>query len=159
MAGGGLRASGHIRYRDPRIFYSLPVKSGDNMDENARFIAKYEAKGEDVVRSELAQGIISGRGIIPAQEYLRRIDASREIQERTARAEAQAEQSELARRAAASAEQAAVAARAQAEAAKEANTLARRAIEKAQTANTIATLALVAALIVLVVSAIVGLIS
>ena len=96
------------------------------MDENARFIAKYEAMGEDEVRSLLSQGIISGRGIVPAEEYLRRIDAKREVQERAERADAQAEQSELARRAASSAEEAAVAARAQAEAAAEANTLARR---------------------------------
>lgn len=121
------------------------------MDESARLTAKYEAMGEDEVRSNLAQGFISGRGIAPATEYLRKIDVKREAQQRAARADAQAEQSELARRAAASAEDAAVAARAQAEAAAEANTLARRAIEKAQTANTIATLAFIAALIAIIV--------
>lgn len=115
------------------------------MDENERLTAKYQEMGEDEVRSKLSQGIISGRAIVPATEYLRQIDAERERVERVAAAEAHAEQTELARSAATSAADAANAAREQATAARDANDLAAKA-------NTIATLALIAAVIAIAIS-------
>ena len=113
--------------------------------EGDDFVAQYEEWGEEEVRSKLALNIITGRGLLPAQDWLRRKDSERAIQDRASSLHAQEEQTALAKRAAASAEEAANSARLQAKAASDANDLA-------QKANVIATLALIAAMIAIAVS-------
>ena len=72
--------------------------------EGDDFVAKYEEWGEEEVRSKLALNIITGRGLLPAQDWLRRKDSERAIQDRVSSLQAQEEQTALAKRAAASAE-------------------------------------------------------
>jgi hypothetical protein len=61
------------------------------------FYARYEEMGVESVREKLNLGHISGRGIAPAQEWLRQKDAARDASDRAARDAVSAEERRTAR--------------------------------------------------------------
>lgn len=61
------------------------------------FNARYDEWGEAKVREELGLGRLTGRGLLPAQEWLRRKEAERANQERSERDAASSEERRTAR--------------------------------------------------------------
>jgi hypothetical protein len=106
---------------------------------------KFEQAGEEAVRSALAAGRYNPQRASLAQEWLRRLEASRSDN-------VTQEELTIAKRASDAAWAAAEAARDSADAAREQAAEARAANQIASNANVIATLALVAATIAIVVS-------
>lgn len=124
----------------------IDILAAVDSEREQQIIAKCQELGIEQVRHLLAIGRMAGDKARVAQAWL-------DGEDRLLAESATAAQDELARSHAAAARDAAEASRLTAEAAEEANQIARDANAKAQTANTIATLALIAAIIAIGVTA------